>query len=218
MTAICPSSILACGMRVTLLDAEGDVSSDPNNYWVTDNLIDIATNPDVDTGPDLVLRGGCDCGIATYKGNDIFKRFNFEINLGTIESGLLSMMLGGEVILDGTDPIGMSWPNFSCDNPQPKVALEVWSYAWEGAAQSETFPYWHWVWPLTKWQIGPSTLGATDFFRPALTGFSLGNPRWGHGPYDDDPGSAIGEMGAFWLTTDPPPTAACAYGTITPSS
>lgn len=218
MTAICPSSILACGLRVTLLDNEGDVTSDPNNYWVTDKLIEITATPDVDQGADLVMRAGCDCPIATYRGPDLFKRFNFEISFGSLEPGMLSMMLGGELVLDGTDPIGMGWPEFSCDAPQPKVAMEVWSYAWEGAGQSETFPYIHWVWPLTRWQIGPATLGAGDFFRPSLTGYSQANPRWGHGPYDDDPGSVIAPMGQFWFTETAPPEAACAYGTVAASS
>lgn len=214
----CPESILACGLRVTLLDAEGDVAPGPNNYWVSDDLLEITTTPDVDTGSDIVMRGGCDCPKATYRGPDLFKRFTFEISLSSLAPGLLSMMLGGEMILDGTEPIGMGWPEFSCDAPQPKVALEVWSYAWDGSGQYEAFPYWHWVWPMTRWQIGPATLGPTDFFRPALTGYSVANPRWGHGPYDDDPGQVVPPAGAFWLTDDPPPSGVCEFGTIAVTS
>lgn len=218
--ALCPASILACGMRVTLLDDLGNVAATPNNYWVTSNLIEITTSPEVEAGTDLTMKAGCDCIIATYRGPDLFKRFNFELSLGTLEPGLLSLMLGGSVILSGTDPIGMGWPNqVECtDEPPPKVALEVWSYAWEGSGQAAGLPYIHWTWPATRWQIGQSVLGATDFFRPALTGFSFGNPLWGEGPYGDGPGEDVPELGAFWFTADAPPDGECAYQTITPAS
>jgi len=220
MTAVCPSSILACGMRVTLLDSQGNVASGSNNVWVTDKLIEISTTPEIEAPTDLTMKSGCDRIIATYRGPELFKRHTFEISLGSIEPGLLSMMIGADVYLDGTDPIGLSWPGgIACDDVAvPQVALEVWSYAWECAGQSPTWPYIHWAWPGTRWQIGPATLGATDFFRPALTGFSFANPLWGFGPYDDDPGDVIGDLGAFWFTDETPPTALCGYQTVVPSS
>lgn len=218
MAAICPSSILACGLRVTLLDDLGAVSADPNNYWVSDKLIQITVSPDVEAGPDTTLRGGCNCIVATAKFPDLLKRFNFEISLAAIEPGLLSMMTGAAIVLEGTgDPIGLNWPTgIDCAaSPPPNVALEVWSQAWDGDHQDATLPYIHWVWPMTHWQIGQSVL-STDFFTPVLTGFSEGNPEWGIGPYGDDSGSAVGDNGGFWFTATAPPTAECDYQTVVP--
>ena len=218
--ALCPASILACGMRVTLLDDLGNVADVPNNYWVTANLIEIQTSPEIEAGTDLTMKSGCDAIIAAYRGPDLFKRFNFELSLGALEPGLLSLMLGGSVILDGTDPIGMGWPNQTtcAGEPPPFVALEVWSYSWDCLGQAPGTPYIHWTWPMTRWQIGQSVLGASDFFRPALTGFSLANGQWGEGPYGDGPGEDIPELGAFWFTAEAPPAAACAYQSVTPAS
>jgi hypothetical protein len=210
-------------MRVTLLDELGNVADQENNYWVTDKLVSIAVNPEVEAGADLTLKGGCDCIIGTYRGPDLFKRHTFEVSIGALEFGMMALMLGATPILEGTDPddvIGLIGPNqVSCaDAPPPNVALEVWSYAWEDDHQNEGLPYIHWLWPLTRWQVGPATLGV-DFFQPALTGFSQSNPLWGAGPYDDDPGVDVGDGPyAVWLTDTAPPDAECAYGTITPSS
>lgn len=221
MASICGSSILACGMRVTLLDDNGSVANQADNYYVTNSLVQIVMTPDVQVGPEPILVGGCACVIASAKFPDLLKRFTFEINIGQLDQFLIPLMTGGQQITSGADAIGMDWPDsgISCDaTPPPRVALEVWSYNWEGNGQSNSLPYWHWVWPLTQWQIGPATLNSSDFFQPALTGFSNGNSAWGHGPYDDDPGVVIGDLGAVWQTSDPPPTADCNYGTITPSS
>lgn len=221
MASICASSILACGMRVTLLDEVGNVAAQANNYYVTNALVQLTVNPNVQTGAEPILQGGCACIIASAKFPDLLKRFDFEIALGQLDPQLISLMTGGALISSGGNAIGMDWPDsgISCgaDTP-PKVALEVWSYVWEGNQQNTVLPYWHWVWPLTQWQIGQSVLNGSDFFQPALTGFSLGNPVWGHGPYGDDPGTVIGDLGSVWQTATAPPSADCAYGTVTPSS
>lgn len=220
-TAICGSSILACGLRVTLLDDEGDVANQSNNYYVTDNLLSIATTPEIEEGNDNTLKSGCACIIATAKFPDLLKRFRFEINLGALEPALISLMTGGAIRLDDSDtpvPIGWDWPvQISCaDTPPPKLALEVWSDNWENDHQSPTLPYIHWVWPMTQWQIGPSQLNQ-DFAPMVLTGFSIGNNRWGHGPYGDTD-QVIGQLGSVFQTADAPPDGECGFQTITPSS
>lgn len=220
--AICGSSILACGLRVTLLDSEGDVAAQDNNYYVTKNLIQIGINPDIEEGSDRTLKSGCDCIIATAKFPNLLKRFGFEISLGALEPGLISLMTGASVILDESTipvPIGWDWPvQISCsDTPPPKVALEVWSDNWDSDHQSAVLPNIHWIWPATQWQIGPSQLNS-DFAPIVLNGFSEGNTRWGHGPYGDDPGQVIGQLGSVFQTADAVPAGECGYQTITPSS
>jgi hypothetical protein len=217
MTAICASSILACGMRATLLDQTGNVSSDPDNFYVTDNMVQLQFTPDVEAGSDRTLKSGCDCIIASAKFPDLLKRFNFEVQQGALEPGLIALMTGAPLIEDGADPIGWDWPvNASCgETPPHQVALEVWSFVWEDNAQNDERPYWHWIWPSTSWQFGQSTLN-TDFMVPVLTGFSRGNPVWGHGPYGD--AVTVGDLGSVYQTADTPPSAVCGLQTVSPSS
>lgn len=222
--AICASSILACGLRVTLLDSDGSVADDDNNYYVTKNMIQIQATPDIEAGSDRTLKSGCDCIVATAKFPDLLKRFNFQIDLGQLEPALVSLMTGAPVVLDTSDtpvPIGWDWPvQISCaDTPPPKVAIEVWSDVWDNDHQSPFLPYWHWIWPQTQWQFGQVQLN-TDFYTPVLNGFSEGNSLWGHGPYGDGKpdGTVIGHLGSVWQTDDTPPDGFCGYQTITPSS
>lgn len=220
--AICGSSILACGLRVTLLNSNGSVAPSPNNSYVTKNLVQIVITPEIETGSDRTLKSGCDCIIATAKFPDLLKRFNFEIQLGALEPALISMMTGGAVILDTSTvpvPIGWDWPvQISCsDTPPPKIAIEVWSDNWDSDHQSAVLPNIHWVWPGTQWQIGPSTLN-TDFATLVLNGFSFGNTLWGHGPYSDSPGHLIGQLGSVYQTASAVPAGSCGYQSVTPSS
>lgn len=221
--AICASSILACGFRVTLLDELGAVSTDENNYYVTDSLIQLQMTPEIEAGSDRTLKSGCDCIVATAKFPDLLKRFNFQIDLAQLEPGLISMMTGATVISDLSDipvPIGWDWPiQVSCsDTPPPRVAIEVWSDVWENDRQNATLPYWHWVWPETRWQFGQAQLNS-DFFTPVLNGFSIGNLEWADGPYGDGKpdGTDVGQLGSVWQTATAPPAGFCGYQTVVPS-
>jgi hypothetical protein len=219
MSAICASSILACGFRATLLDDTGNVHTGSDNYYVTDKMVQLQLTPEIEAGSDRTVKSGCDCIIATAKFPDLLKRFNFEIQLGQLEPGLISLMTGSALISSGADPIGFDFPNnLECgQTPPPKVAIEAWSYVWEIDHQSETLPYWHWVWPMAQWQFGQSTLNS-DVLIPVLTGYSRANPVWAHGPYNDDPGVPIGPFGAVWQTATAPPAAVCGLQTVVPAS
>ena len=117
--ASCGSLIHVCALRVTRLDSQGNVVATDNNSYVTNNVTSVEVDPDIEAGLDSTLVGGCDCIIASYKGTDKLKRFNFNLNLPTFEPALLEMMIGATLIEDTSDipvPIGIGWPNqLSCE-------------------------------------------------------------------------------------------------------
>jgi hypothetical protein len=213
MTDICVAAIHLCRIRATRLDAVGNPTAGPNNSYVSDNPIMVSVSPEIEEGEDKTLVGGCDCIVASYKGKDKLKRFNFEFESAVIEPGLLEMLTGGAAILDGSaqDPIGMWFANqLSCDGDSaPNVCFEAWQDLWEDDHQlAAPYRYLHWIWPSTYWQLGDVTL-QNDFNQPTLTGFSRGNPVWGEGIYGDLP-EAAEPLGGFFYT-DTIPAAACGW-------
>lgn len=212
-TAICNPAIHLCAVRITRLDQLGNPAGGPNNVYVTDKSIMLAAKPVQQAGDDKTLVGGCDCVIANHKGYDKLKRWDLELDMGVLEPGLLEMMLGAPAILDsGGQPIGVHWQSqLTCDSPvQPNVCIEGWQDLWDDDHQNSTYPYVHWIWPSSRWQISDLTL-QNDFQQPKLTGFTRSNPLWGHGLYGDlpEPCGDLGDM--FYCTTRP--AAACGYQT-----
>ena len=208
MTAICEAAIHLCAVRVTRLDALGNPAAGPNNVYVSPNPIMLSVKPEIETGQDKTLVGGCDCVIASYRGYDKLKRFTLELDQGKIEPGLEEILLGGDSILSAGQPIGMWWPSqLSCSDPvQPNVCFEGWQDLWEDDHPVSTpYKYLHWIWPSSYWQIGDFTL-QNDFTQPKLTAFTRGNPNWGLGIYGDLP-EAAEQMGGFFYTNTIPTTA-----------
>ena len=184
---------------------------------MTDRSLSVQVTPTIEAGADITLTGGCDCVVASYRGTDKLKRFEFEINIAALEPAMIAMMVGGTIINDGTYDVGVAWPSaLECGEAEPAVAFEFWTDHWNGDAQDPDYPYIHHVYPQTRWQVGQQQY-QNDFAQPVLTGFSRQNLAWGDGPYGDGPGADIRNGG--WFYTDvTPPEAACAAATVEPSS
>lgn len=215
MTDICPAAIHLCAVRVTRLDQLGNPEAGPHNVYVTDNAMMLTVQPQILSGDDKQLVGGCDCVIASYRGYDKLKRFNLSLTLGLQEPGLIEMMTGGAAILDGTGPdvIGAWFPNqLDCEQPaQPNVCIEGWQDLWqEDHPLATPFRYQHWIFPSSFWQLGNQTL-QNDFNTPVLDGYTRGNPLWGLGIFGDLP-EAAQPLGG-WFFDDTTPSATCGYQT-----
>lgn len=210
MSAVCPSAIHLCFIRVTRLDSVGNPVAGPNNFVVSDKPMMLTVTPDILAGESKDLKGGCDQLVATYRGQDILKRFNFELDMGTISPALEEILTGAEAILnDATEPIGVQFP-VPCDTQQPFVALEAWQDLWDCDHQpSDPYPYKRWIWPATRWQRGAETL-QNDFDQPKFTGFSVGNENWGAGIYGDLD-ITVGPNGCYVFDTELPESADCTW-------
>jgi hypothetical protein len=215
-------------MRITrLVDTTGCVEAQPDNVFVTTELISLQLTPVVEAGQDTTLTGGCDCTIASYRGVDKLKRFEFTITNPKLSPALYEMMIGGGLISDpgnANAPVGTTWPGeLSCGEAQAAVALEFWVKNWNGSSQDSQYPWIHHVYPQTLWQVGQQQF-QNDFAQPTLTGFSRSNGCWGDGPYGDGPESEYGSPinisagGFYYSATDPPADTECDYADIAPSS
>ena len=213
MAAECLAALHLGRIRASRLDATGNPVAGPNNVVVSDKPITLNVTPVVEAGQDKTLTGGCDCVIATYRGYDKLKRFDFELDTGVLEPALIEMLVGGTIISSGADPIGVWWSDQSLQcgsTPQANVMFEAWQDAWETDHQHAVLPYIHWIWPSTYWQIGAHSL-QNDFLQPKITGFSRGNTAIGDGIFGDLPAlETIGPLGGFFYD-DTIPTATCGY-------
>lgn len=215
MAAVCPSVIHLCFVRFTRISTVGEPTPGPNNVYVIDKPITLTVTPDVLAGEVKDQKSGCDTLIMTYRGQDIVKRQNLELDIGTAEPGLEEMLTGGEVLLNATsEAIGVSFPE-PCNFQTPSVVMEAWQDLWDCDHQpSDPYPYRRIVLPGTRWVRGAET-EQNDFTLPKFTGYSFGNPNWGIGIFDDYPigpggREAIGPQGGWFFDTVLP-TADCGY-------
>lgn len=215
MTDICDSVIHICRIRVTRVDSVGEPIAGPNNVYVSDKPMMLVATPDVLAGEVKDQKGGCDQLLATYRGQDILKRYNLELDQGVVEPGLEEMLTGGAAILDGSNGAIGVWFASPCGTQQPFVCFEAWQDLWDCDHQpASPYQFVHWIWPSSRWQKGAITL-QNDFTQPKFLGFSVANPEWGLGIYGDLPEAAQPNGGYFF--SNALPTASCGYQSHTVS-
>lgn len=208
--AVCDAVLHLCFIRITRVSATGNPTPGPNNVYVSDKPMTLVVTPDILAGEVKDLKGGCDQLLATYRGQDILKRYNLELNMAVVEPALEEMLTGGSIITVSTDPIGVQFAA-PCNTQQPFVAIEAWQDLWDCDHQPATpYPYIRWLWPASRWQKGDVTL-QNDFMQPKFTGFTVGNPQWGEGIFADQP-EAAQPYGCYFFDTTIP-TAVCGYQT-----
>lgn len=219
MAVNCGVSFGVCRVRVTMVDAQGNVSGTTNNSYVTDAVTQVTLTPNIEAGTTFSQRNGCGCKVASFKANDTFNHFEFSFQNSKMEPALQAMLLGSATIEDGADVVGVAFPSgLECDEDEPAVAFEFWTQHNVGSGQDGLRPWIHWVFPKTVWQLGDNTF-EEGIALPTLNGFSRTNSNWGDGPYGDGPpDSEVISEGAWWQTADEPPEADCATNNVTPSS
>jgi hypothetical protein len=215
----CGVSFGVCVVRLTKLNDNGSVAPSPDNTYVSDKAISVGVNPNIEAGDNITVRNGCGCKIASKKFPDTFNYFEFAFAQAALEPEMIAFLLGASTIEDGADVVGVAFPSaLGCEDQAPKVAFEFWTEHQVGSGLDGTYPYFHWVFPSTTWQLGDNTFEAAAA-QPTVNGFSETNQQWGAGPYGDGPpdDQDIRE-GAVWATDVEPPEATCAAGDVTPSS
>lgn len=225
----CGISLGVCRLRVTKLDAvTGCVASEADNYIVLEDVIQVQFQPSIETGQDTTLVGGCGCKIASYKSEDIVKRYDLNLQVPTYSPALQSLLLGTQVLFDDSAspvPVGSALPGaLNCGDSRQPVAVEFWTKNWVDDAQDSELPWIHWVFPQSLWAPDQSTL-QNDFAQPAYAGFSRTNACWGQGPYGDGPEDIYGASDfdtstpfSFLTPVDPPSSTDCDFASVTPSS
>ena len=211
----CGVSFGICAARVTQLDDNGNVIAG-NTAYVTDKVMQVTLAPNIETGNNFSVRNGCGCKIASKKFPDTLNFWELGFQDAALEPQMIAFMLGVNTIEDGADIVGWAGAGaLACDEANPKVAFEFWTQHQVGSGLDGTYPYFHWVFPATTWQLGDNTFEEGPA-QPTLNGFSEANSNWGDGPYGDGPpdGEDISEYGV-WATNDPLPTAACAASAVT---
>jgi hypothetical protein len=226
-TVPCGISLGVCRLRITKLDSTGCVISEADNSIVIGDLVSVTVTPNVETGVDTTLIGGCGCKIASYKAPDTLKRFDLTLTVPIKSAGLESLLTDGGILYDNSTvpvPVGFSFPTaLGCDEEQRPVAVEFWTKHWVNDAQDPDLPWIHWVFPQSLWSPGAQTVN-NDFSQPDFTGFSRTNVCWGDGPYGDGPESTYGvsafdiSTGGWFYTPTDPPAADCDLATVAPGS
>ncbi len=100
-------SLHCVAFRVVRLAFDGTTPADTGvgSAYVSDKLMKIEINPDVEAGIDISNRGASSSLIQVYKTPDLIKRYTMSIQVGTLDPELEWILTGGSVLTSSATPL-----------------------------------------------------------------------------------------------------------------
>jgi len=184
------ASVQGVAIRVTRLDASGNLLTNDGDSYTTSAFLRASFTPEYEEGDEIVEKSADGTICVSYKAPDTLKRITMELAICEPDPELTSLLSGGLLLrknfgtLNAPDNQSVGWAAPAIgDNPAGNgVALEVWSFAVKDGKRATTNPYFYWVFPYVKLRQSGDRVIENGMLANTFEGYGLGNQFFGTGP------------------------------------
>jgi len=183
------ASIQGVSIRVTRLDASGNLLNTAGDSYTTSAFMRISFTPEYEQGDEITEKSANGQICVSYQAPDTLKRVTMELAIcepdpeltNLISGGLLLRKNYGTFALPSNKSVGWGSPAVGDDPAGNGVAIECWSYAVTGGKRAATAPYFHWVFPYCRMRLTGDRVIENGMVATTFEGYSLGNTLFGDG-------------------------------------
>jgi hypothetical protein len=179
------ASIQGVSIRVTRLDAAGNLLNGAGDSYTTSAFMRVSFTPEYEEGDEIVEKGANGVVCVSYKAPDTLKRITMELAICEPDPELSALLSGGlllrKVVNGEVKSVGWAAPGVGDDPAGNGVAVEVWSHAVKDGKRSSVLPYFHWVFPFVKMRQSGDRVIENGLMANTFEGYGLGNQRFGAG-------------------------------------
>jgi hypothetical protein len=183
------ASIQGVSIRVTRLDASGNLLNEPGDSYTTSAFMRLSFTPEYEEGDEITEKGANGAVCVTYKSPDTLKRITMELAICEPDTELTQLLSGGLLLRKnlGTyaspdrKSVGWSSPATGDDPAGNGVAIETWSHAIIDGKKASTLPYFHWVFPYAKLRLSGDRVIENGLLANTFEGYGLGNTAFAMG-------------------------------------
>ena len=183
------ASIQGVSIRVTRLDASGNLLTNPGDSYTTSAFMRVSFTPEYEEGDEITEKSANGSICVSYKAPDTLKRVTMELAICEPDPELTNLMSGGLLLRKnlGTfaspnrSSIGWSSPGIGDDPAGNGVAIECWSFAVKDGKRAATLPYFHWVFPYCRMRQSGDRVIENGMIASTFEGYSIGNSLFGDG-------------------------------------
>jgi hypothetical protein len=184
------SSIQGVAMRVTRLDANGNLLNGPGDSYTTHAFLRVSFTPEYEEGDEITEKSANGAVCVSFKSPDTLKRITMEVAICEPDPELTSLMSGGLLLRKnlGTfaspdhKSVGWASPAVGDDPSGNGVAIEAWSRAIIDGKPSAVLPFYHWIFPYAKLRQSGDRVIENGLLANTFEGYGLGNVLFGEGP------------------------------------
>jgi hypothetical protein len=177
------ASIQGVSIRVTRLDAAGNLLNGPGDSYTTSAFMRVSFTPEYEEGDEITEKSANGTVCVTYKAPDTLKRITMELAICEPDAELSQLMSGGLLLRKTVDgvvkSVGWAAPGVGDDPAGNGVAIEAWSHAVKDGKRASVLPYFHWVFPYAKLRQSGDRVIENGMLATTFEGYGLGNKNFG---------------------------------------
>ena len=183
------ASVQGVAIRVTRLDAAGNLLNGAGDSYTTSAFLRTSFTPEYEEGDEIVEKSADGTVCVSYKAPDTLKRITMELAICEPDTELSQLISGGLLLRKNfgsfaspdNKSVGWAAPSVGDDPSGNGVALEVWSFAVADGRRAATNPYFHWVFPYAKLRQSGDRVIENGMLATTFEGYGLGNETFGSG-------------------------------------
>jgi hypothetical protein len=179
------ASIQGVSIRVTRLDAAGNLLNGPGDSYTTSAFMRVSFTPEYEEGEEITEKGANGVVCVSYKAPDTLKRITMELAICEPDPELSALLSGGlllrKTVNGQVQSVGWALPAVGDDPAGNGVAVECWSHAVKNGKRASALPYFHWIFPYAKFRQSGDRVIENGLLANTFEGYALGNPNFGAG-------------------------------------
>jgi hypothetical protein len=183
------ASVQGVAIRVTRLDAAGNLLNGAGDSYTTSAFLRTSFTPEYEEGDEIVEKSADGTVCVSYKAPDTLKRITMELAICEPDTELSQLISGGLLLRKNfgsfaspqNKSVGWAAPSVGDDPSGNGVALECWSFAVADGRRASTNPYFHWVFPYAKLRQSGDRVIENGMLATTFEGYGLGNINFGSG-------------------------------------
>jgi hypothetical protein len=183
------ASVQGVAIRVTRLDAAGNLLNGAGDSYTTSAFLRTSFTPEYEEGDEIVEKSADGTVCVSYKAPDTLKRITMELAICEPDTELSQLISGGLLLRKNfgsfaspdNKSVGWAAPSVGDDPSGNGVALECWSFAVADGRRAATNPYFHWVFPYAKLRQSGDRVIENGMLATTFEGYGLGNVNFGSG-------------------------------------
>jgi hypothetical protein len=183
------ASVQGVAIRVTRLDAAGNLLNGDGDSYTTSAFLRTSFTPEYEEGDEIVEKSADGTVCVSYKAPDTLKRITMEIAICDPDPELTALMSGGLLLRKNfgsfaspdNKSVGWAAPAVGDDPAGNGVAVECWSFAVKDGKRASTLPFFHWVFPYVKLRQSGDRVIENGMLANTFEGYGLGNIEFDSG-------------------------------------
>jgi len=180
------ASVQGVAIRVTRLDAAGNLLNGAGDSYTTSAFLRASFTPEYEEGDEIVEKSADGTICVSYKAPDTLKRITMEIAICEPDPELTALMSGGLLLRKNfgsfaspdNKSVGWASPGVGDDPSGNGVSIEVWSFAVKDGKRDTTLPYFYWVFPYARLRQSGDRVIENGLLANTFEGYGLGNVQF----------------------------------------